>query len=69
MFWNNFKLLVDDVVNIKEINSFMKNKFDITLNDIRLNSHKKSKENYYTYLTPTNIKEIKEINHLPIYFL
>ena len=59
---DNFKLLVDDVVNIKQVNSFMKNKFNITFEDKKkLNTHKNTKDNYYSYLTPKNIQDIKEI--------
>ena len=59
---DNFKLLVDDVVNINQIDYFLKNKFNIVLDDNdRLNTHKNSKDNYYNYLTTENIKDIKEI--------
>jgi hypothetical protein len=58
---NNYNLLVDDVINIKDCDNFMKKKFDITLPKKKLNLHKHSNDNYYNYLTEQNINDIKEI--------
>ena len=59
---DNFDVLVDDVVDIKDCNTFMLNKFGIKIDDKkRMNIHPNTNDNYYTYLTPQNIKDIKEI--------
>jgi chondroitin 4-sulfotransferase 11 len=59
---DNFNLLVDDIVNIKDIDTFMYDKFEIKLDKkIKLNGHKNSNDNYYDYLTEKNINDIKEI--------
>ena len=57
---NNYNLLVDNVINIKDINKFMYNKFKIK-NNTKLNTHKNTNDNYYSYVTEKNKNDIKEI--------
>jgi len=57
---NNYNLLVDNVINIKDINKFMYNKFKIK-NNTKLNTHKNTNDNYYNYVTEKNKNDIKEI--------
>jgi hypothetical protein len=62
IFDDNFNLLVDEVVNIKDCNTFMYNNFGIDVDDTnKLNVHKNSNDNYYDYLTVKNINDIKQI--------
>ena len=58
---DNYNLLVDDIVNINDCDKFMYNKFGITLNNQKLNTHINSNDKYYNYLTQQNINDIKEI--------
>lgn len=62
IFDDNFILLVDEVVNIKDSNTFMYDKFGIAIDDTnKLNVHEHSNDNYYGYLTEKNINDIKKI--------
>jgi hypothetical protein len=58
---NNFNILVDDIVNIENVESFMLNKFGIKMNKKKINIHTHTNDNYYKYLSEKNIKDIKEI--------
>ena len=59
---DSFNILVNDVVNIKDCDTFMFNKFDISQNQQqRLNTHSHTNDNYCEYLTEKNIEDIKEI--------
>lgn len=67
---DNFNLLVDDVVNIKDCSTFMYNKFGIELdNTKKLNTHKNSNDDYYSYLTEQNINDIKNIYEIDYKYL
>jgi len=58
---DKFNTLVNDLVNIKDCNTFMSNKFGITMLDKKINVHPHTNDNYYKYLTKKNIEDIKEI--------
>jgi len=58
---DNFNILVDDVVNIKNVETFMLNKFGIEMNQTKINIHPNTNDNYYNYLSEKNIKDITEI--------
>ena len=60
---NNKKILVDDVIDIKNQNDFLYKKFGI-INNTKKNSHKHSDENYLNYLSPQNIEDIKIIYNI-----
>jgi hypothetical protein len=57
---NNGKILVDDVVNIKNVDKFLNKTFGIN-NNSKLNTHQYTEENYKKYLSDENIKMIKSI--------
>ena len=57
---DNNNILVDDVVNIKDIDNFLYTKFNIKFN-IKINTHNNTNDNYYKYCTEENIKMIKNI--------
>tara|TARA_B110000285_G_C14883549_1_gene495087 strand:+ start:423 stop:683 length:261 start_codon:yes stop_codon:yes gene_type:complete len=56
---DNKNILVDDVINIKDINEFFYKKFNIDVS--KKNIHKNSNDIYLNYLTDENIKNIKAI--------
>ena len=58
---DDFNIIVDDVINIKDIETFMLNKFQIKMKKIKINTHPNTNDNYYKYLSEKNIKDIKEI--------
>ena len=58
---DKFKPLVNDIVNINNIKTFMKNKFNIEMDNKKRNSHKNSNDNYLKFVNQQNIKDIKEI--------
>ena len=58
---DNFKPLVNDIINIKNIKQFMKNKFNIIMDNNKRNSHQNSNDNYLKYTNEQNRKDIKDI--------
>ena len=58
---DKFNILVDDVVNIKDCNTFMLNKFGIKISDEKKNTHNHTNDNYCKYLSEKNVIDIKEI--------
>jgi len=59
---DNFNVLVDDIVDIKDCNNFMFKKFGIKIDsEKKINIHPHTNDNYYKYLKPQNIKDIKQI--------
>ena len=60
---DNKKILVDDVIDIKNQNEFLYKKFGI-INNSKTNCHEHSNENYTNYLSQQNITDIKEIYNI-----
>lgn len=58
---DDFKIIVDDVININDIETFMLNKFEIKIGKTKINTHPNTNDNYYKYLSEKNITDIKEI--------
>jgi hypothetical protein len=53
------KILVNDVVNLKDINVFFQTKFRINVS--KQNTHPKTNDNYVQYVTEKNMADIKKI--------
>lgn len=57
---DDFNILVDDVINIKDVDDFLLNKFGI-INNTKKNTHKDSNTDYSQFLNKQNIIDIQEI--------
>ena len=57
---DNYELLVDDVVDINDIDKFLKNKFGIEPGE-KVNTHDHTNDSYMSYVTPEHLKMIKKI--------
>ena len=58
---DDYNILVDDIVNMENSKSFMKEKFNIDIGNIIANRHPHSQDDYKKYPTEENIKTIKSI--------
>jgi hypothetical protein len=59
---DNFSILVNDLINIKDVDSFLTNKFNIK-SQTKVNTHKNSNDCYKDYITEENKKDIMNIYH------